>query len=92
MGEVPLRLEIGPRDIQEVMFLLERYRQKITVKMEGCNKEIKDYQRRYSEESFDIAKKRMDRKYCRVENYDEFKKAIEDRKFVLGYWAGSSDD
>ncbi|MEJ1730318.1 hypothetical protein SMA90_28735, partial [Escherichia coli] len=28
----------------------------------------------------------------RVETYDDFKKAIDNKKFVLGYWAGSSED
>ena len=90
----PLRLEIGPRDIQEGHVVLARRDtgEKITVKMEDLTKEIKRLLEDIQKNLFDIAKKRMDENTVRVENYDEFKKAIEDRKFVLGYWAGSSDD
>ena len=90
----PLRLEIGPRDIQEGHVVLARRDtgEKITVKMEDLTKEIKRLLEDIQKNLFDIAKKRMDENTVRVESYDEFKKAIENKKFVLGYWAGSSDD
>ncbi|MGI6484257.1 MAG: proline--tRNA ligase [Candidatus Dojkabacteria bacterium] len=90
----PLRLEIGPRDINEGHVVLARRDtgEKVTVKMNDLTKEIKRLLEDIQKNLFDIAKKRMDENTVRVENYDEFKKAIEDRKFVLGYWAGSSDD
>ena len=34
----------------------------------------------------------MDENTVRVESYDEFKKVIEEKKFVLGYWSGSAED
>ena len=90
----PLRLEIGPRDIQEGHVVLARRDtgEKITVKMEDLTKEIKRLLEDIQKNLLDIAKKRMDENTVRVESYDEFKKAIENKKFVLGYWAGSSDD
>lgn len=90
----PLRLEIGPRDIKEGHVVLARRDtgEKVTVKMEDLTKEIKRLLEDIQQNLFDIAKKRMDENTVRVETYDAFKKAIEESKFVLGYWAGSSDD
>lgn len=90
----PLRLEIGPRDIKEGHVVLARRDsgEKITVKMEDLSKEIKKLLEDIQKNLLESAKKRMDENTVRVENYDDFKKAIEDKKFVLGYWAGSSDD
>ena len=90
----PLRLEIGPRDIKEGHVVLARRDtgEKVTVKMEDLTKEIKRLLEDIQQNLFDIAKKRMDENTVRVETYDAFKKAIEESKFVLGYWVGDSDD
>ncbi len=90
----PLRLEIGPRDINEGHVVLARRDtgEKVTVKMEDLTKEIKRLLEDIQQNLFDIAKKRMDENTVRVETYDAFKKAIEESKFVLGYWVGDSDD
>lgn len=90
----PLRLEIGPRDIKEGHVVLARRDtgEKITVKMNDLTKEIKRLLEDIQKNLFDIAKKRMEENTVRVETYDEFKEAIEESKFVLGYWAGDSDD
>ena len=90
----PLRLEIGPRDIKEGHVVLARRDtgEKVTVKMEDLTKEIKRLLEDIQQNLFDIAKKRMDENAVRVETYDAFKKAIEESKFVLGYWVGDSDD
>lgn len=91
---VPLRLEMGPRDIKEGHVVLARRDtgEKVTVKMEDLTKEIARLLEEIQENLFNIAKNRMEENTVRVESYDEFKKVIEQKKFVLGYWAGSADD
>lgn len=91
---VPIRLEIGPRDIKEDQIILVRRDtgEKKIVKIEQLSDEIKRSLEDIQKNLFNIAKKRMDDNTVRVESYNEFKQAIEDKKFVLGYWAGSSDD
>lgn len=91
---VPVRLEIGPRDIKEGHVVLARRdnSEKITVKIGDLTEEIKKILKDIQKNLFDNAKRRMEENTVRVDNYDEFKKAIEEKKFVLGYWAGSSDD
>lgn len=91
---VPLRLEIGPRDIKEGHVVLARRDtgEKVTVKMEDLHDEISKLLKEIQNNLFDIAKRRMEENTVRVDSYEEFRKAIENSKFVLGYWAGSSED
>ena len=91
---VPIRLEIGPRDIANKSVVLSRRDtgEKITVEIEKLSDEIKKLLDDIQRNLFEMAKKRMDENTVRVENYDEFKKIIEEKKFVLGYWSGSAED
>lgn len=91
---VPIRLEIGPRDIANKSVVLSRRDtgEKITVDIEKLSDEIKKLLDDIQRNLFEMAKKRMDENTVRVENYDEFKKVIEEKKFVLGYWSGSAED
>ena len=91
---VPLRLEIGPRDIKDGHVVLARRdnSEKVTVKIDELSVEIKKLLENIQNNLFDTAKKRMEENTVRVNSYDEFKKAIEEKKFVLGYWRGSSED
>jgi len=91
---VPVRLEIGPRDIKEGCVVLSRRDtgEKITVKRDELKKKIFNLLEEIQENLYRNALKRMEKNTERVETYDDFKKAIDNKKFVLGYWAGSSED
>lgn len=91
---VPIRLEIGPRDIANKSVVLSRRDtgEKVTVDIEKLSDEIRKLLDDIQKNLFDKAKKRMDENTVRVESYDEFKKVIEEKKFVLGYWSGSAED
>ena len=91
---VPLRLEIGPREIKENIVILSRRDtgEKLEVKRNELKEKITALLVEIQENLYSNALKRMEENTVRVESYDEFKKAIEDKKFVLGFWAGSSDE
>ena len=91
---VPIRLEIGPRDIANKSVVLSRRDtgEKVTVEIAKLSDEIRKLLDNIQKNLFDKAKKRMDENTVRVESYDEFKKVIEEKKFVLGYWSGSAED
>lgn len=91
---VPLRLEIGPREIKENIVILSRRDtgEKLEVKRNELKEKITALLVEIQDNLYSNALKRMEENTVRVESYDEFKKAIEDKKFVLGFWAGSSDE
>ena len=90
---VPLRLEIGPKDIEKSSVRIARRdtREKVDVSVDG----IADHVRRLLEEVqqslFDRAVAFRDEHTQRVASYDEFKAAMEGRPgFVVALWCGSA--
>ena len=91
---VPVRLEIGPRDIKEGCVVLSRRDtgEKITVKRDELKEKISNLLEEIQENLYRNALKRMEENTVRADNYEEMAKAVSEKKFVLAYWAGSSDD
>jgi prolyl-tRNA synthetase len=94
MRGVPVRLEIGPKDIEKSQVLLARRdtREKITAPMAGLAAQvstlIKDIQRSMLEK----ARAFRDEHTHRVSTYDEFKQTMEGRPgFVIASWCGSAE-
>jgi len=94
MRGVPVRLEIGPKDIEKSQVLLARRdtREKITAPMAGLAAHaatlIKDIQRSMLEK----ARAFRDEHTHRVSTYDEFKQTMEGRPgFVIASWCGSAE-
>jgi len=91
---VPLRLEIGPRDIEKSQVLLARRdtREKIAAPMETLATTVagllEDIQRTLLERALRFREERTQR----VDNYDEFKTVMEGRPgFVIAPWCGSAE-
>lgn len=86
---VPLRIEIGPRDIEAGTIVLVRRDtgEKLTLKrndlaeVEKTLKDIQDY-------LYTTALNRQKEKTKRVDNWEDFKKEIEAGNFVLAHWCG----
>ena len=91
---VPLRLEIGPKDIEKSSVLIARRdtREKLAVPMDGLAGQIRglldDVQRNLLERAVRFREEHTQR----VESYDAFKQAMEGRPgFVIAPWCGSAE-
>jgi prolyl-tRNA synthetase len=91
---VPLRLEIGPKDIEKSQVLIARRdtREKIGVPMDGLVVRIRELLEAIQKNLFDRAVAFRDEHTQRVDSYDAFKAAMEGRPgFVIAPWCGAAD-
>jgi prolyl-tRNA synthetase len=91
---VPLRLEIGPKDIEKSTVRIARRdtRDKVDVAMEGLPTRIRELLLDVQRTLLDRALKFREEHTIRVDNYDAFKQAMEGRPgFVIAPWCGSAD-
>ena len=91
---VPLRLEIGPRDIEKAQVLIARRdtREKIGVPMDGLVVRIRELLEAIQKNLFDRAVAFRDEHTQRVDSYDAFKAAMEGRPgFVIAPWCGAAE-
>ena len=94
MRGVPLRLEIGPRDIEQQQVLLARRdtREKLTAPMEGLETRVKELLETVQAALFERAVAFRDSHTCRTTSSGEFRRAFEGRPgFVIAPWCGSAD-
>jgi prolyl-tRNA synthetase len=91
---VPLRLEIGPKDIEKSSVRIARRdtREKIDVSMNGLADHITRLLDEVQSSLFERAKTFREEHTQRVSTYEEFKAAMEGRPgFVIAPWCGSAD-
>jgi prolyl-tRNA synthetase len=91
---VPLRLEIGPKDIEKAAVLVARRdtREKASIPMEGLANSVRDLLARIQRELFDRAVAFRDERTQRVGDYQAFRNVMEGRPgFVIAPWCGSID-
>ena len=91
---VPLRLEIGPKDIEKSQVLIARRdtREKIGVPMEGLAARIRELLDAVQKNLFERALAFQGEHTQRVATYDAFKAAMEGRPgFVIAPWCGAAD-
>ncbi len=89
MRGVPLRLEIGPKDIEKnAVFAARRdTRAKASMPMDGLAEAIKGLLAEIQQSLFDRAVKFRDEHTSRTSSYDEFKQTMEGRPgFVISPW------
>jgi prolyl-tRNA synthetase len=94
MRGVPLRIEIGPKDIEKSQVLTARRdtREKAGVPMDGLAARVReildDIQRNLLERALRFREEHTQR----VESYDAFKQVLEGRPgFVIAPWCGAAD-
>ena len=93
MRGVPLRLEIGPKDIEKnAVFAARRdTRAKASMPMDGLAGAIKGLLDEIQQGLFDRAVKFRDEHTSRTDSYDEFKQIMEGRPgFVISPWCGEA--
>jgi prolyl-tRNA synthetase len=94
MRGVPLRLEIGPKDIEKSQVLLARRdtREKLPTPMDGLTARIVNLLDTIQTNLFERAVKFREERTNRVSTYDEFKALMEGRPgFVIAGWCGSAE-
>ncbi len=94
MRGVPLRLEIGPRDIEQQQVLLARRdtREKLSVPMEGLEARVAELLDAVQAALFERAVAFRDSHTLQTTSGDEFRRAFEGRPgFVIAPWCGSAD-
>jgi len=94
MRGVPLRLEIGPKDMAQgqVMLVRRDTGEKMAVKEEKLAGTVKELLDNIQENLFSRAKKFLEENIRETSDYNEFKKIIEkQRGLIKTYWCGSKD-
>jgi prolyl-tRNA synthetase len=90
---VPLRVEIGPKDIEKSQVLTARRdtREKLGVPVDGLAERVREILDDVQRNLFERALKFRDEHIRRVESYDAFKEVLEGRPgFVIAPWCGSA--
>jgi prolyl-tRNA synthetase len=94
MRGVPLRLEIGPKDIEKSQVLIARRdtREKLSVAMAGLPGQVRELLNAVQRTLLDRAEQFRRDHTTRVGNYETFKQVMEGRPgFVIAPWCGSAD-
>ncbi len=91
---VPLRLEIGPKDIEKSQVLIARRdtREKLGVPMDGLVARVRELLTDVQRTLIERARAFRDEHTQRADAYDEFKQAMDGRPgFVIAGWCGAAD-
>ena len=93
MKGVPLRLEIGPKDIEKNQCVLVRRdtHEKAFVSLDNIEKTVADMLDDIQKNMLEIARKHRDAHTTHAENWEDFKTAIENKNFVFAPWCGETE-
>lgn len=91
---VPVRVELGPKDIAANSCVLARRdtSEKVTVSLDALTTELPKLLEDIQTSLYNRALAMRNERTVRVDSWDEFKAAIEDGKFVMAHWSGDADD
>jgi prolyl-tRNA synthetase len=91
---VPLRLELGPKDLQKgsVMSVKRPNRAKAPVPMDALEDRVRELLDEIQREMFETARARRDAATQTVDSWDEFQENLASPGgFLLAHWCGDSD-
>lgn len=93
MKGVPVRIELGPRDIEAKTAVVCRRDtlEKISVSLDGIEKTVADILKQIHEALFAKAKSFMDSHIKTVNNLEEMGIAINSKNFALSMWCGARE-
>jgi len=91
MKGIPIRIEIGPKDIAKNQVVLGRRhnRTKTSLNMDSLTDEIPSELKNIQKEMFDAAKKILDERIVRVSEYQQFKEQLDNGKMIDCSWCGN---
>jgi prolyl-tRNA synthetase len=90
---VPIRLEIGPKDIEKSAVLIARRdtREKLSIPMAGLGDKLRELLNDVQRNLLERARQFREEHTTRVTDYDAFKEVMEGRPgFVIAPWCGSA--
>lgn len=91
MRGIPIRIEIGPRDIEANQAIIARRDtgEKITVSLDNIEEEVNNILEKMQVDMLEKARNHRDANTSTVTSYDEFKDVIENKQgFVKAMWCG----
>ncbi|MDQ3996652.1 MAG: proline--tRNA ligase [Gemmatimonadota bacterium] len=92
---VPVRMEVGPRDLQrnEAVLVRRDTREKRTVSLDAIGEEVADLLATIQQDMLAAARERLDRNSIRGEiTYDRFREVMDgEGAFVFAGWCGSAE-
>jgi len=91
MRGIPIRIEIGPKDIAKNQIVLARRHNqtKISLDIDGLTEKTLSELKNIQKEMFDTAKKILDERVVRVSEYQQFKNELENGKMIDCSWCGN---
>jgi len=91
MKGIPIRIEIGPKDIakKQVVLVRRHNRTKTSLNMDSLTDEISSELKNIQQEMFDTAKKILDERIVRVSEYQQFKEQLDNGKMIDCSWCGN---
>ena len=91
MKGIPIRIEIGPKDIakKQVVLVRRHNRTKTSLNMDSLTDEISSELKNIQQEMFDAAKKILDERIVRVSEYQQFKEQLDNGKMIDCSWCGN---
>ncbi|KAG9136419.1 hypothetical protein Leryth_022399 [Lithospermum erythrorhizon] len=93
MKGVPLRLEIGPKDLEkeQVRAVRRDNSEKVDIKMDKLVNEVKEMLDNIQQNLFDTAKTKRDACIQVVKTWDEFMEALNQKKMILAPWCDEKE-
>ncbi|KAL9267640.1 Proline--tRNA ligase, cytoplasmic-like protein, partial [Drosera capensis] len=93
MRGVPLRIEIGPKDIQNSQVRLVRRdnSEKMDVSMADVVDKVEEILAKIQQNLFDVAKQKRDESIKVVRTWDEFSDALAQKKLILAPWCDEEE-
>merc|ERR1719394_1957026 len=90
---VPIRMELGPRDVKAGQFVAVRRDtgEKITMKKDNCGKEVNDLLTNIQNSLFQRAKSEMDSHLSAVEKWEDFVNALDNSHIIQAPFCGDKD-
>lgn len=90
---VPLRIEVGPRDVKgnKVILVRRDTGEKKSVPVENVREQVRDSLERIQEDLFQKAKTFLTENMVETEDYDELKRLLDTKKMVKVVWCGSDE-
>jgi len=91
MKGIPIRIEIGPKDIakKQVVLVRRHNRTKTSLNMDSLTEEISSELKNIQKEMFDAAKKILDERVVKVSEYQKFKEQLDNGKMIDCSWCGN---
>ncbi|NWK06537.1 proline--tRNA ligase [Marine Group I thaumarchaeote] len=91
MKGIPIRIEIGPKDIakKQVVLVRRHNRTKTSLNMDSLTEKISSELKNIQKEMFDTAKKILDERVVKVSEYQQFKEELDNGKMIDCSWCGN---